>query len=218
MDTNHTATETPKTAEKMINDTTKEMMEVYNKQLNLTTGFYNNFFNSVMSNSKSWNGSKGFSDSFLNSDLMKLFPIPFSGMGSSFSNPLLPSFDKLYKQLLEYNSNMFSTLSNGIKSTTDWSAISKGYTETVENRLEVFKKILTAMSETYNKQLDFSIGNTKKMMEEINNQFNTIINQNQKLQEDVLATYQVPFDEEEKKIKESNLNESKKRSNVSVVA
>ena len=123
--TNHTATQDGTVAEKMINNTTKEMMEAYNKQLNLTTGFYTNFFNSVMGNNKSWNGNMGSANSFLNNDLTKLFSVPFNGNGSSFSNPFSTPFDKLYKQMMEYNSNMFSNLSNGIKSNTDWSTISK---------------------------------------------------------------------------------------------
>jgi hypothetical protein len=102
--TNGAFIESVKMAEKWFSDTNATMMEIYNKQLNLTTGFYNNMFNSLINNNKGWKDGQ-MTDSFLKNDVSKWFPISFSGNGNStnLSNPLQSLFDTMYKQMTEYN-------------------------------------------------------------------------------------------------------------------
>ena len=74
------------------------------------------------------------------------------------------------------------------------------------------------MTDSYNKQLHFTLDMEKNMFEELNNQFNSVMKQNQKLFSDMLQNYQSSFDTEDKKNRETENSENKKRTNIPVVA
>jgi hypothetical protein len=218
--TNGAFIESVKMAEKWFSDTNATMMEIYNKQLNLTTGYYNNMFNSLINNNKGWKDGQ-MTDSFLKNDVSKWFPISFSGNGNStnLSNPLQSLFDTMYKQMTEYNQNILANFNSQFNnSNTNWDTVSKEYKETVEKRLDASKKILNSISEGYMKELDSTMGNNKKLIDEINEQFNSVIKQNQKFWSEALKPNQMSVDQEDKKSKESNPIVSKKQSNSLVVS
>lgn len=218
--TNEAFIESVKIAEKWFSDTNSKIMEIYNKQLNLTTGFYNNMFNSLISNNKGWKDSQ-MTDSFLKNDISKWFPISFSGNGNStnLSNPLQSLFENMYKQMTEYNQNILANFNSQVKnSDTNWDMISKEYIETVQKRMDASMKILNSISEGYIKELDSTMGNNKKLIDEINEQFNSVIKQNQKFWSEALKPNQMSVDQEDKKSKESNPIVSKKKFNALVVS
>lgn len=203
--------ESTKAFEKGFSDVNENVMDMYTKQLNLMTGFYNNFLNPIISNNKGWNIGQDFGSNLFNTDLTKAFSNPFNGMGAGSSNPFLSSFDKMYKQMMGYNHNLllaFNSQANG--NHIDWSEISKKYMETVENRLEASKSIFNSISEACNAKVNSSIEANKKAMEEISSQFNLVIKQNQKFWADMLEMYQAPLHGENKNSKESTHNETKK--------
>jgi len=214
--TNHASTENAKSAEKLLTEASSNMMDIYNKQLKFITDFYSNFFNAFTGNSTGWDSNTGFSNNFLGNDLTKLFSNPFNGIGAGFPNPFLQSFDKLYKQMMEYNNNIFSNLNSATKSKADWSEISKKYQETIENRLGAFNKIFSTLSEACGKKMNFSMEINKKEMEDVNNQLNLMLKQNQKIWSDMFAIYSGSSNTEEKKTKDPIVNEIKKRPNVPV--
>jgi len=191
--------ESTKAFEKGFSDANENVMDMYTKQLNLMTGFYNNFLNPIMSNNKGWNLGQDFGHNLFDGDLTKAFSNPFNGMGAGVSNPFLSSFDKMYKQMMGYNHNLllaFNSQANG--ATIDWSEISKKYIETVENRLEASKSIFNSISEACNTKVNSSIEANKKAMEEIGTQFNLVIKQNQKFWADMLEMHQAPLRGENK--------------------
>lgn len=211
---NHSVNNEVNTAEKMLNDSTKEIMGFYTKQLNTAINFYKNLFDSFSTVNKGWNNTPNFSTGFLNNDLTKVFTIPFSDMSNNVLNPFLPTFDKLYKQMIDYNTTMFANLTNGLKGNADMSDISKKYQDAINTRIEASKNILKTITDAYNKQLDFSLENNKKAIEEINNQFNIIVKQNQKFWFDLMASAQAPINNAEKAVKDSISPEIKKRTSV----
>lgn len=218
--TNEAFIESVKMAEKWFSDTNATMTDIYNKQLSLTTGYYNNLFNSIINSSKGWSDNK-IADSFFRSDITKWFSIPFKNDGNSsfFSNPSLSLFDTMYKQMIEYNQNLITNFNNQIKnSDTNWDSINKEYMETVEKRLDASMKILNSLSEGYMKELDSTMGNNKKIINDINEQFNSVIKQNQKFLSEFLNKSQMSFDAEDKKTKESSIVSNKKQSNVLVTS
>jgi hypothetical protein len=204
-----------KTTEKMLNDSTKEITDFYTKQLNAATSIYKNMFNSFSNGNKGWSSTPDFSKGFLNNDL-KPFAMPFNGMSNNFTNPFLPNFDTLFKQMNDYSKAMFSNLNNELKGNTDMSVISSKYQETVNARIESFKNILNATTEAYTKQLDFSMENNKKAMEEMNIQLNAMVNQNQKFWSEITGPQQTPEKNEEKIVKDSISPEIKKRTSIPV--
>jgi hypothetical protein len=210
---NQSSSDGAKTAEKMLNDSPKEIMDFYTKQLNVATGFYKNIFDSFLNGNKGWNNSSDFSNGFLNND-HKAFAMPFNGMNSNFANPFVPTFDKVYKQMVDYNTTMSTNLTNGLKANADMSEISKKYQDALNTRIEVSKSILKTATEAYNKQLDLSMENNKNVLEEINGQVNVMVNQSQKFWSDLTTSIQVPITKEEKIAKDSISPEIKKRTSI----
>ena len=217
--TNEALLDNAKVAERWFNDTSSSMMDLFNKQLNLTTGFYSNLLNSTFGNSKGWGVNQGFIDNFLNGNSTKwLSPVSSFSTNNGSSN-FFSSYDKMYKQLLESNRHFLSAFSNQVKSNDiDWNSINKDYKETIDRRIESSRKILSSMTDSYNKQLHFTLDMEKNMFEELNNQFNSVMKQNQKLFSDMLQNYQSSFDTEDKKNRETENSENKKRTNIPVVA
>ena len=213
METTNSFNDGVKTVEKIFSDSTKQITDFYTKQLNTATGFYKNLFDSFSAGNKEWN-TNAFSNGFLNNGLTKMFEVPLNGIGTNFTNPFLTIFDKMYKQMADYNSAMLSNLTNGMKSNVDLSEISKTYQDMVNDRIEASKNILKTATDAYNKQLDFSIENNKKAIEEMRNQFNVMIRQNQKFRSDIMSSSQAPIKNAEKTFKDSISPEIKKRSSV----
>lgn len=217
METNsdHSTNDGAKTAGKMLNDSAKEITDFYTKQLNAVTGIYKNMFNSFSTGNKGWDSTSAFSNAFMNNDL-KAFAMPFNGMSNNFTNPFLPNFDILLKQMNDYSLAMFANINNGLKVNTDMSLINTRYQDIVTARIEALKNIFKTSTEAYNKQLDFSMENNKKTMEEMNNQLNAIVNQNQKFWSEVLSSQKSPAKNEEKIVKDLISPEIKKRNSVPV--
>jgi len=211
--------ESTKAFEKGFSNANTNVMDMYNKQLHLMTGFYNNFLNPIMANSKGWNVGQDFGGNLFNGDLSKAFSNPFNGMGVSSSNPFLNSFDKMYKQMMGYNHNLLLAFNSQTKGNDiDWNEISKKYMETVENRLNASKSIFNSLSEACSSKVNSSIEANKKATEEIRSQFNLVIKQNQKFWADMLEMYQTPLHGENKNSKEPSLNETKKHANAPIIA
>ena len=214
---NETIIESAKLAEKWFNDTNNAMMEIYNKQLNLTTGLYNNFFSTLTGNVKGLGDSKNIFDSMLKNDFTKWFSMPSSNYNSIMSNSILSTFDGMYKQITDFNRNITTTLHSQLNNREhDWSSLNKEYMETIEKQMEVYKKIINTISEANNRELSLSLENNKKIIEEINEQFGAIIKQNQKFWSEALKYTPVNQEYEDKKNKETNQSSSKKQTNVLV--
>ncbi len=218
--TTGTFAESMKVAEKWFNDTNSTMMDIYNKSVNLTTGFYNNMLNSVINNSKGWN-TNPITDSIFKNDLTKWFPVSFSSNGNStnFTHSFQPLVDSMYKKMIEYNQELINNFNSQFKyNDKNYDSISKEYMDTVEKRIDASMKIINSITEGYMKGLDSTIGNNKKIIEEINEQFNSVIKQNQKFWSEAIKSTEIPIEEEDKKTKESNPTIVKKQSNALVVS
>lgn len=217
--TSETLLDNAKVAEKWFNDASTTMMDLFNKQLNLTTGFYSNLLNSTFSSTKGWGVNQGFIDNFLGGNSTKWLT-PFNAFSSSNnSSYFFSAFDKMYKQMLDSNRQFFNEFNNQIKTNEiDWNLINKEYKETIDRRIESSRKILSSITDSYNKQLHFTLDMEKNMVEEFNNQFNSVMKQNQKMFSDLLHTYQNAFNGEDRKSKEAEAPENKKRTSVPVVA
>lgn len=215
--TNHMKQSVTDTTEKIMNDTSKEMTDIFTKNLNLVTGFYSNVFNSLSNGNKEFDSNYSSLTNFTNNDFIKTFLNPFNGMGNVFFNQSLPRFDNLYKQMMEYNTNLFSMLGNGININTDWSEVSKKEEAIIENRLEATKNMRHSIIEAYTKQLDSANEHNKKMIQETTEQFNLLMKQNQKLLTDMFIMFKASGKIENKGVSntivaEPILNELKKRS------
>jgi hypothetical protein len=217
---NGAVTDNAKMSEKWFTEANNAMMEIYNKQINLASGIYSNLLNSTLGNSKNWSGNSFSNDNMLSNSFSKLFWNPannFSGVNNSTN--LFSSFDKMYKQLLESNHHFLNEYSNQIKnSENDWNTINKEYKDTFDRRVESSRKILTTISEVYNKQFNFALDSEKSLFEEMHNQLNMLMKQNQKWWKDALEKAETASEAEDKKSKEPYAYENKKRATIPVVA
>lgn len=218
---NHNEQSNSKTAEKMMNDTSKSIMDMYTKNINLVTNFYSNLFNSFSNGNKGFNNNYGTSNNYMNNDFAKLFSNSYSGMGNGFSPQTLPTFSNIYQQMIDYNTNLFSMLGKGMNTSINWNELGTKEEALIENRLEAIKNMRHSVIESYNKQLDNANENNKKMIQETTDQFNLLMKQNQKLWSDIFSMNQTPAKAEEKIvkdpiIKDPIINEVKKRSNFTV--
>jgi hypothetical protein len=199
--TNHTEQSGTKTAEKIMNNTSKGVMDMYTKNLDLVACFYSNLLGSFLPQSNTLNYNP-FSSGFATNDFTKLFSNPFNGTGNGLSNQSLPIFNNVFQQIIDYNANLFSMLSKGMNFNNDWAELGKKEEAIVENRLEATKNMRHSILESYNKQLDAVNENNMKMMQETTDQFNLLMIQNQKLWADMFSMNQTPAKAEEKIIKD----------------
>src|SRR4051812_35523025 len=82
-----TILEGTKSANKWITDSTNAIMELYKKQLNVASGFYNNFFNSFSEENKDmFNPAKSFTEMFSNNNNGGMKFTNFFGNGGSNRN------------------------------------------------------------------------------------------------------------------------------------
>ena len=214
---NETLNGSAKAVENLFNNANATIIDMYKKQMELTTGFYNNLFKSNLGNTNGWNQNSGFPNIFSNyMDMTKWFSNPLANFSvTGIQNPFLSPVDNAMKQMTAFNQNLLSAFTNGFSGKgNNFSAMGGEYKEAMETRLEASKEIFTTLSEAFKKQLESSMEINKKVMEEMSNQFNLLMKQNQKLWADVLNTYQNPLNNEEKINKDSVMNDGKKRSNV----
>ncbi len=215
METTKTNNEAPnegaKVIEKLFNDNTTAMMDIYKKQMDSSVSLYNNLFNSSMSNSNGFDQNSGIPNMFADMDMTKWFTNPFSNLSeNNLQNQLLKSIDKTMKQVMELNQKFLSSFTNGIQSKgTNSESMSEEYKKLLEDRLKDSKEMLNTITEAFNKQLESSLENNKKTMEEITNQFSLTMTQNQKLWADMLNTHQTSLVSDEVKEKVVSSNKSK---------
>ena len=216
---NETLMEGAKIAGKLMKDTSAVMMDIYDRQVNRTTKYYSDLFDSISGRNKNLEETRSFTDLLFSDEFAKGIWNPFSTARSSFSNPMIGSFDRTYKQMLNYNSDMLSVFNKMVKSNQfNWGSVSSQYIEAVENQIEATKSILSSLSAAYNKQLDLSFETNKNVFEELNEQFNSMLKQNQLFLNDLLQTSQIFKEGEEKKSKEHEHNGDKKHAHVKAVA
>jgi len=211
---NESLNEGAKVIEKLFNDSSTAMMDIYKKQMDFATGFYSNLFNSSMSNINGFGQNSGISNMFANMDMSKWFTNPTADLSANnLQNTLLVSMDKTMKQVMEINQKILSAFTNGIQSNGATSeSMSEEYKKLLEARLKDSKEMVNTITEAFNKQLESSLITNKKTMEEITNQFSLAMKQNQKLWADMLNMHQTSPVSDEIKEKVVSSNESKIRS------
>jgi hypothetical protein len=216
---NENLNESSKAFEKGFGDINANVMDMYNKQMHLLTGFYNNYFSPIMGHTKDWNIGQGFGNNFFGGNLTKMFSNPFMSMNTGFSNPFLLSFDKMYKQMMGGNNNLFSDFTGQMQgSKMDINETGRKYLEAIENQIETSKHIFNSLNEIYGNNINSSVETNKKLTEEIGKQFSLIIKQNQKIWADILDAYRMPVNGESKNSKEPTSAESKKKADAPIAA
>jgi len=176
----------------IVNNTLTSMMDGYKKQLSAVSDFYTNAFNSFSGQTKNmWNPMQNQSNLFFNNDALKSMFTPFNGFGKSngVSNP----FDKIVKQVSDYNHNLMGSLNKQFdNASSDGNPIGDKYQKLVEERNEVSKAYINTLAETFNKQMESAIVTNKKLQEETNKQFEEVLKHTQQFWADVLNMNQTP--------------------------
>jgi hypothetical protein len=208
---NEALNEGAKVIEKLFNDSTTAMMDIYKKQMDSSVSFYNNLFNAVISNSNGFGQNGGIPNMFANMDMTKWFINPFANLSANnLQNPMLASIDKTMKQVMEINQKILSAFTNGIQNKgTNSESLSEEYKKLLEVQLKDSKEMLNTITDACNKQLESSEATNKKTMEEITNQFSLTMKQNQKLWADMLNTHKTSIVSDEIKEKVVSSNKSK---------
>ncbi len=157
------------------NNALTSMMEGYKKQLDSVSEFYNNIFNSFSGQTKNmWNPMQNQSNLFFNNEALKSMFTPYNGFGmnNGISNP----FDKMVKQVSDYNHNLMGSLTQQFNNTnSDGNSIADKYKKLVEERNEASKTYISTLAETFNKQMESSLAMNKKLQEETNKQFESVL-------------------------------------------
>ena len=182
------------------NNSITSMMEGFKKQLNQVSEFYTNAFESFSEQSKNrWNPMQNQSNLFFNNEALKSMFTPYSGFGmnNSMSNPFMSlfsnPFDKMVKQVSDYNNNLMGSLSKQLNNTnSDDNLINDKYQKLVEERTEASKAYINTLSETFNKQMESSLATNKKFQEETNKQFEDVLKLTQQFWASVLQINQTP--------------------------
>src|ERR1700758_5560392 len=187
---NETLNESAKAVETFFNNSNALLTDMLKKEVDLITGFYNNLFGSKFGNANAWNQNSDFTNMFSNPmGMNKWFSNPFANFSATngMQNPLLSSWEKITKQMMDFNQACLAAYTNNKE---NMNALSEEYKETIETRLEASKEIFNTISESLKKQLECSIENNKKAGEEISNQLNLVMKQNQKFWSDLLNNRQ----------------------------
>ena len=214
---NETLNEGAKVIEKLLNNTNSVMTDMYKKQMEVATGFYNNLLNSGLGHNNPWSQNTAIQNMFPSMDTSKWFANPLTNFSTgNMQNQFVAPMENGMKQMMEFNQNLISAFTNGIDNNkTNLGTIGEEYKETINSRFEASKEILNSISEAFNKQSESTLEMNQKTVNEISDQFNKVMKQNQKLWSDMLSTWQGTLNNEEK-TKEPVSNEIKKRPNVSV--
>ena len=207
-------------AEKWFTDSSAALMEIYNKQLAFATNFYKNMAGiSPVRNTKWYTGSYFADNFFMNNDLAKWM---WSSFNVTNTNPLYPfmgSFDKIYSQLMEYNSNLLSMFNGKKTSGTEINPssdiIRNKYQQAITNQIEISKKVTDSIVEAFNKQLGFATENDRKLMEELNERFNSAVKQSQEIWATILNPHKAPLKEET--LSNENAGDVQKKQNKALV-
>lgn len=180
------------------NNALTSMMEGYKNQLSQVSNFYSNLFNSFSGQSKNmWNPMQNQNNLFFNNEALKSMFTPYSGFGMNngmsnpFMNMLSNPFDKMVKQVSDYNHNLIGSLSKQFdNNNSDGSVIGDKYKKLVEERNDASKAYINTLAETFNKQMESTLATNKKLQEETNSQFENVVKLTQQFWNDVLKMNQ----------------------------
>lgn len=167
MNATNTINEGVKTSQEMLSNTTKDVMDFYTTQFNVANNFYKNMFGSFATGNKVWNNNVD--------------------MRNNFVNPLVPVFDNLFKQMLEYNTTFFTSPTYGLKGDAIVSNMSKKHQDNIDASIAFSKNSLKTAIDAYNAQLNFSKENNEKVIDTINSQFDEMMKQNKQFWSDLMT-------------------------------
>jgi hypothetical protein len=183
-------TESAKVAEKWVNEANHTMTEIYNKQMNLASGFYSSLFNSMLGmypNAKS--NPLDFSD-FLSGDYSRGQSYT-NGLNTMLFNPFL--LNKAYKQMFDNSLNLLTLATKPPENgQSDWGTIIQKYNESLDAQFEALKNIQQIYFDSRYSLMDISLKANKNMLAEMNNQFNFFSTQAKNFLADILKSYTNP--------------------------
>jgi hypothetical protein len=186
--------ESAKVAEKWVNEANSTMAEIYNKQINLASGFYNTFFNSMLGmNPHAKNTELDFSD-FLSGDNNR-GQASANGSNAAMFNPFLfLSFsNKAYKQMFDNSLNLLTLITKQQENgQSDWGTIIQKYNESLDAQFEALKNIQQVYFDSRYSLMDISLKANKNMLAEMNNQFNFFSTQAKNFLAGILKSYANP--------------------------
>lgn len=185
--------ESAKIANKWFSDATSSMLEIYNKQLNMAFGFYNNLFNSVSGNANRgtalafpnlFSNGNGDSKSFFN-------PLSWMKGENGAANPFNGIYQNFIKQITDYNRNWLNTLQGSFHlQQNDLTLINEKYRNLMEKEWETIKNTLNAISKSYNAQLESSIEMNKKISNEWHKLISNFMRSSEEFWTEIAKTYQ----------------------------
>jgi hypothetical protein len=184
--------ENAKTANKWSTDAVTSIMDVYKKQFNIFSNFYSTIFNSLNTENKDvLNPVKNLTDLFFNNSSFKSFYSPFSAIGTNgnLSNSFTNPFNNIFNQIKDYNQTQLNNFTKQFGlGNPDASSLVDNYQKTVEREIDASKHLINSLTDVYNKQIEFSATESKKLQDEINNQLKLIFEINQRFWSELLKT------------------------------
>jgi hypothetical protein len=196
-------------ANKWITDMSSIMMNIYNQQSNLVVGFYNNFFNFIPGmNRTPWNTAMNSANQFKNDGLASMFT-PFNSFKTDGRLNLLTfQYEDVYKQAMEFNNKCAIEFQKQFQNLqTNFNEVNQKLQEIVEAEWKAVQKGINSLTETYNKQGNFSAETNRKFMEEVHHQLALATKRNEQMWADVLKKTQSSDHKTEKE------NEHKEKEN-----
>jgi hypothetical protein len=198
---------------KLCADSVETMMDAYRKQMDFYNTTFGDYFNSMAGESKNaMNPAKTFMDLTFGNNPFKWMFYPANSFGSaSFTNP----FDKMFKQLSDFNQNAIGVFNQQFeRGNADLEILIEEYQEKFNKQSEIIKEMLYSISNSYSKQTESYLKTTSDLQEELIKKINLLIKLNQEFWSDMSKSYQIQFDVEA--FSEDGNSEKKKSSKVNV--
>lgn len=199
-----------KATEKWWSHTNSAMMELWNKQLEVALGYYDNL-NSAPANG--WYGNRKPATWFSGANMSGW---PWGAFNSEQEDSALSPINTI-KQMLKFNRNFFGMFNTPeMDGVEQWGLLNKHYRENLEKRIEAFQRVWQSLIDAGKQQADRSLETSKTLAASINEQIEELLEEDQKIWNDMLKLYGEPRKDE--KLKEQGPVENKKKSATPVVS
>lgn len=187
----------------LFNIASSTMIDSYKKQLDTVFGFYKNIFNSAIGAGRNNWGSDLNVNPFLtaNNSFKSFFsPLSWLKTDGEYTGQLTSVYENFFREVSEFNKNWLGAFQNTYNLGHSASVeLNEKYQQLLEERRNATKSAMDSLTETYNKQLDFSVESNKKMISELNKQMERVIKSNAEFWNGVVKTYGTTAKSEEEK-------------------
>lgn len=182
--------ESGRMANKWLSDYNSAVMDIFNQQVRLVSGFYNNFLRLFTNEGNNAMKQAGRFPDWMqaNNAMMRAF----YGNGEKTENQtqaFFSSFSNFVSRFTEANRRVLNAYSESVQESGNLEELREQFNRFMEDQYDASRKIVEVYADSYRKNIEFTTQMNRAMLDNLTGQMNTMVKQSQVFWDEMSRVY-----------------------------